>query len=825
MTKADLHVHSMYSERPSNWFLQRLGASESYTDPDFIYSTALSKGMDLVTVTDHNRMDASLYLKEKYPDRVFTGVETTAYFPEDKCKIHILLYGMDEKQFAEVQKIRTDIYHLREFIIQNRIAHSVAHATYSINGRISVEKLEKLILLFDVFEGINGGRSTACNTVLTEMLNVLNPSIIEELYSRHRIEPSGKTPWIKSSTGGSDDHAGLFIGKAYTVADAATPDGFLESIRNRQTCAEGNHNDYKSLAFTIYKIAYDFSVNRSSSLRLGSIARLGEAVLKQKVSEDFTASDTDSEINSENAQIRLLLSALADDIASRNAETDTDIWLERVYDRITSVSDGFFRSIIVSMVSDMRKGNFDNFIKNISSMIPGIFLSVPFFMTLRHMNDSRELIDSINRKYLDSGHGRKKILWFTDTYHELNGVASTMREIAGIADEKGRDIKIVTALPKKENDSGTRFQHLPDSVMDLSYFLDFRLPYYENIEIRIPSLLACVKKLDSEEVDEIHVSTPGPVGIIGLILSRLLNVRCTGIYHTDFAAQAAEITGSESMSGIIDSYIRFYYSLMDEILVPTSGYIDLLSERGFEKSKMRIFRRAIDTDLFSPAPDSDKYLEKTFGIRNGKILLYAGRVSNDKAVDMIVDIYRRLYSMDENYYLIIAGDGPDLPETRKKTADMKGVILAGALERENLPAIYAACDLLVFPSVTDTFGMVVLEAQSCGLPAFVSDVGGPMEIIVDGITGRVLPAGNISAWTDAINDFFETMRNDRTRHAAMKAASRKRAHEFGWDMAFEHIFREKKTRVEDNLIKTGFNRTYPTETGLTINEKAEKPAA
>lgn len=139
------------------------------------------------------------------------------------------------------------------------------------------------------------------------------------------------------------------------------------------------------------------------------------------------------------------------------------------------------------------------------------------------------------------------------------------------------DIKIVTALQK--NDSGIQFQHLPDSVMDLSYFLDFRLPYYENIEIRIPSLLACVKKLGSEEVDEIHVSTQVRSVLSDLFFPRLLNVRCTGIYHTDFAAQV-EITGSESMSGIIDSYIRFYYSLMlDEILVPTSGYIDLLSER------------------------------------------------------------------------------------------------------------------------------------------------------------------------------------------------------------------------------------------------------
>lgn len=95
MAKVDLHAHSKYSNHPSEWFLQRLGAAESYTEPEAIYRMARSRGMDFVTVTDHNCMRASLELVAKYPEHCFSGVEATAYFPEDGCKVHVLIYGLD----------------------------------------------------------------------------------------------------------------------------------------------------------------------------------------------------------------------------------------------------------------------------------------------------------------------------------------------------------------------------------------------------------------------------------------------------------------------------------------------------------------------------------------------------------------------------------------------------------------------------------------------------------------------------------------------------------------------------------------------------------
>ena len=149
MKKADVHVHSKYSDHPSEWFLQRLGAAESYTDPDALYAAAVRQGMDFVTVTDHNCMKGVLYLKAKYPDRVFTGVESTAYFPEDGCKVHVLIFGLSEVQFREIERLRKDISCLRQYLLIEGLAYSVAHATYSVNNRLTAEHLEKLVMLFN----------------------------------------------------------------------------------------------------------------------------------------------------------------------------------------------------------------------------------------------------------------------------------------------------------------------------------------------------------------------------------------------------------------------------------------------------------------------------------------------------------------------------------------------------------------------------------------------------------------------------------------------------------------------------------------------------
>ena len=199
MSKSDLHVHSIYSERPSDWFLQRLGAQESYTDPETIYRKAKENGMTYVTITDHNRIDGALLLKKNHPEDTFVSMEATTYFPEDGCKIHILLYDITEEQFLIIQELRKNIYDLRRYIIDENIAYSLAHATYSVNNKLTLDHIEKLILLFDVFEVINGARSKRSNNLWHTVLTGLTPEIINDLKIKHNIDPASDKPGSKVS--------------------------------------------------------------------------------------------------------------------------------------------------------------------------------------------------------------------------------------------------------------------------------------------------------------------------------------------------------------------------------------------------------------------------------------------------------------------------------------------------------------------------------------------------------------------------------------------------------------------------------------------------
>jgi hypothetical protein len=209
-------------------------------------------------------------------------VKLSGMNPEDGCKVHVLFFGIDESQFAHIQNIRGNIYDLRDFIKSEDLAYSLAHATYSINGKLSVDHVEKLILLFDVFEGINGGRNYLSNQNFIEMMKALTPAHIEKLYKKHGIEPISDIPWIKAFSGGSDDHSGQFIGKTYTSTEAVNTEEVLNNIRRKRISPEGRHNDYKSLAFAVYKIAYDFSKTKGSEASNSLFQKINENLFESR---------------------------------------------------------------------------------------------------------------------------------------------------------------------------------------------------------------------------------------------------------------------------------------------------------------------------------------------------------------------------------------------------------------------------------------------------------------------------------------------------------------------------------------------------------------
>ncbi|MCE5249720.1 glycosyltransferase [bacterium] len=786
MANVDLHVHSKYSNHPAEWFLQRIGASESYTEPEELYATAKRNGMRFVTITDHNSIEGALELAGKYPDDCFVSVEATTYFPEDDCKIHLLVYGIDEDVFLHIQRLRSNIYDLRDFLRERKLPHSVAHATYSINGKLTVEHIEKLILLFDVFEVLNGSRNRLNNYPLEHVLKSLTPRRIDTLHAKHRIDPFSDTPWVKGFTGGSDDHSGLFIARAYTQAPGHTVRDFLESIVCRNSLSAGIYSNYTSLAFAIYKIAYEFSRRKSIGLSQSLAAQLTEKLFdrnagrrKSRLSLRLLA-----RFKRRSASMSVFEDLYREVLDGISNHESVDTKLEFFYDKISVVCDEFFRQLISSFEKSLAKGDIFDLLKTISLTLPGIFLTIPFFSTQKHFSDGKKLVDALLTEFDIRGSSPTgSILWFTDTLNDLNGVSVVVRKIGWLSSVKDKDIIIVTSLPPD-----SLGDDLPPNVVNLPYFYETALPNYENLTVRFPSLLDGLKLLDKYEPDAIYLSTPGPVGLFGLLLSKITNTLSIGVFHTDFTLQVREIFGDASVESLTETYLKVFYSYCDEIRVPSKEYMRILDERGYDRTKMTVLKRGIETDIFSPRPGAKEALARKYGIRSGFTMLYAGRVSKDKNLVFLITIFRNIKAIHPALNLVIAGDGPDLDELRRLTADEPCIVFTGRLNREELPELYSGADVFVFPSTTDTFGMVVIEAQSCGLPAVVTDRGGPKELVVHGKTGFIVQDSSAEPWERTLNDLLALWEHQPERYRELCANARANVLEnANWDTVLDEL--------------------------------------
>src|SRR5204863_5359864 len=230
MSRCDLHLHSRFSARSEEWLFRRFDFPDSYSDPRELYRLLRERGMDFVTITDDDTIGGSLGIAELAGN--FISEEVATYFPTDPCKIHLLVWGISEAQHADIVAVRDNIFELQSYLQQEAIAHSVAHPLYSINGKLEAAHLERLILLFKHFEGINGLRDALLSELARELLSSLTPEKIEELANRHNLQPTHPEPRKKLFTGASDDAGGQVVAAAYTDTPAApSASDFRQQLR------------------------------------------------------------------------------------------------------------------------------------------------------------------------------------------------------------------------------------------------------------------------------------------------------------------------------------------------------------------------------------------------------------------------------------------------------------------------------------------------------------------------------------------------------------------------------------------------------------------
>ena len=280
MSKCDLHVHSRHSARSEEWLFRRFDFPDSCSEPGWLHAQLVDRQMDYVTITDHDTIDGCLEIADL--PQTFVSEQVTTYFPQDPCKIHLLVWGISEKHHAEITRLRENIFDLQSYLAQNGIAHAVAHPLYSINGMLQPKHLERLILLFKHFEGINGLRDALLSDLAQTLLGSLTRNKIEELANRHNLQPTHPEPWKKILVGGSDDHGGMFLASAYTeTATAAdSSEEFLQQIRHGDCKPHGHGGTPLALSHGFYNTVSSFILDRFHE-KLGPSAGLVEKMFSR----------------------------------------------------------------------------------------------------------------------------------------------------------------------------------------------------------------------------------------------------------------------------------------------------------------------------------------------------------------------------------------------------------------------------------------------------------------------------------------------------------------------------------------------------------------
>ncbi len=280
MLRVDLQLHSRFSDRPSEWILRRLGMPQSYSEPEKLYRKLDDAGMIFKTITDHNRLDGAKAIAH-YPD-VFLSEEVTTYFP-DGCKIHLLVWNLNEAQHEEIQNLRPNIYELAGYLRQQGLSHGVAHPLVNINQVLTVEHFERLVLLFRCFEARNGNREPLAQEVSNRCLAALTPEKISSLANRHGLEPTHVDAHRKVLFASSDDHSGLHTGATYTeVGSGLTVQDFFRGLEAGGATLHGPMGDPLTFSSSLYTTVFSFArdkIKRGAPVGASLLGKMAERFL------------------------------------------------------------------------------------------------------------------------------------------------------------------------------------------------------------------------------------------------------------------------------------------------------------------------------------------------------------------------------------------------------------------------------------------------------------------------------------------------------------------------------------------------------------------
>jgi glycosyltransferase involved in cell wall biosynthesis len=381
-----------------------------------------------------------------------------------------------------------------------------------------------------------------------------------------------------------------------------------------------------------------------------------------------------------------------------------------------------------------------------------------------------------------------RVAYFPDSFHEVNGVAHTSRHFEAFARRRNLPFLCVRAGDRTQailEDGNVWTLELPRGFLSFALEKDLR---FDPAFLRHIPLIGEV--LERFKPDLIHITGPSEVGMLGAGLAYHKSLLLAASWHTnvhEYAARRSEwflrllperhsaATG-QKIENISMAIAARFYSAAQVLFAPNPELCALLERTA--NRPCHLMPRGVDAELFHPSKRKRNPEDHEF------VLGFVGRLSVEKNIALLVQVKEELEKSGvTNFRFLVVGHGGDEAWLREHLPSAE---FTGVLKGEALSEAYAKMDLFVFPSHTDTFGNVVLEALASGVPAIVTPDGGPPTIVRDGVTGRIVPDAEFTA-------AIATILADPAKHAAMREAARSYALTMSWDSVFEGIYAAYET--------------------------------
>ena len=352
-----------------------------------------------------------------------------------------------------------------------------------------------------------------------------------------------------------------------------------------------------------------------------------------------------------------------------------------------------------------------------------------------------------------------RIAYVTETYPpELNGVSLTVQRTVRHLSERGHDIELIRPRQpgegERDDDAEWRTAGLP-------------IPMYPDLRFGVASSAGLQQRFQRTRPQLVHVATQGPLGRAAVRAAQALGLPATSDFRTNFH-QYSHYYGLGWLSPVIHDYLRRFHNQTQRTFVPTQAVRDELARAGFER--LAVVGRGVDTEHFSPKKRSAD-LRAQWQCDDAPVLLYVGRLAAEKNVALALCAFDAVRTRLPAARMVVVGDGP---MRRRLEAQFPAARFVGVQRDEALAAHYASADLFLFPSLSDTFGNVTLEALASGLPVVAYDAAAAAEHVDDCDSGLLVTPGDERAFVAAACSFawqheYLASARQRARAAALRA--------------------------------------------------------